>query len=125
MGTQNANCSLAATKSPRLCNVVPSWHLAPSLPRARRQAAREKFKEAYKWLQRALDAARSKPDAFQVQPICVAADWVHFKRLLYAIGSGHVTGDNMSALHEQWASHARAFFPPLGAQRTLRCQSFE
>lgn len=47
--------------------------------------------------------------------LCMAADWVHLKLLLYAIGSGNIGKDNVKHLHSQWRTHMRSFGAPLGA----------
>lgn len=46
--------------------------------------------------------------------LCMAADWVHLKMLLYAIGSGNIGHDNVKNLHSQWRAHLRSFGAPLG-----------
>lgn len=50
--------------------------------------------------------------------LCQAADWVHLKMLLYAIGSGNIGSDNVKNLHSQWRAHLRSFGAPLGALLT-------
>lgn len=78
-----------------------------------------KYGEGYKLMQRAMTGSREGADPLEIRPLCLAADWVHLKLLLYAIGSGTVTADNMRTLHAQWAAHMRTFGQPLGAQRFI------
>jgi hypothetical protein len=86
--------------------------------RACRQPAKLKYGEGYRLLQRAMVGVREDPIPSEVRPLCLAADWLHLKLLLYAIGSGTVTNDNMQALHQQWTAHLRTFGPELGVHRT-------
>lgn len=51
--------------------------------------------------------------------LCMAADWVHLKLLLYAIGSGNIGKDNVKHLHGQWRAHLRSFGAPLGSTLLL------
>ena len=86
---------------------------------ARRPAAKSKFGDAYQLLQQCLPGVRASPDILAVRPLLMAADWVHFKLLLYAIGSGSVTADNMKNLRAQWVSHVQCFGPRFGAALPL------
>ena len=98
---------------------APPRHLQPRHP-CRRQASKAKFGNAYQLLQQALPAARARPEIAAVRPLLMAADWIHFKLLLYAIGSGSVTADNMKQLRAQWLAHVRSFGAPFGAPQA--CQ---
>ena len=83
--------------------------------RACRQGARTKYNEGYRQLQRAMPAARAAANVLDLRPLLMAADWVHLKLLLYAIGSGQVTREHMAALAALWASHLLVFAAPIGA----------
>jgi hypothetical protein len=74
-----------------------------------------KFGEAYRLLQQSLPKVRQDASPTEVRPLFMAADWIHLKLLLYAIGNGPVMVENMRNLRNQWVSHIRVFGPPLGA----------
>lgn len=83
--------------------------------RRHRSTSRAKYGEAYKQLQHAMVGARATADPQEVRMLCMAADWVHLKLLLYAIGSGNIGKDNVKHLHGQWRAHMRSFGAPLSA----------
>eukprot|EP00892_Ulva_mutabilis_P008472 jgi/Ulvmu1/5998/UM026_0122.1 len=89
-------------KAAHFCELTHSW-----------STSRSKYGEAYKQLQHAMAAARSAVDPQEVRMLCMAADWVHLKMLLYAIGSGNIGQDNVKNLHSQWRAHLRSFGAPL------------
>lgn len=60
-------------------------------------------------------SARAACDPQEIRQLCMAADWVHLKLLLYAIGSGALRPENVRSLHAQWRAHARSFGAPLSA----------
>ena len=60
-------------------------------------------------------AARTFCDPSEIRQVCMSADWVHLKLLLYAIGSGNVGADNRRDIEKQWAAHMQCFGAALGA----------
>lgn len=80
-----------------------------------RQSARARYGEAYGHLQAAMATARTACHPQEIRQLCLAADWVHLKLLLYAIGSGTIRPENVKSLHTQWKSHTRSFGAPLSA----------
>jgi hypothetical protein len=88
-----------------------------------RQSARAKYGEAYKQLQRAVSLARDAMDPQEIRMVAMAADWVHLKLLLYAIGSGTIGPENVRSLHVQWRNHLRSFGAHLGASNPCFARS--
>ena len=66
-------------------------------------------------------SARAACDPQEIRQLCMAADWVHLKLLLYAIGSGALRPENVRSLHAQWRAHTRSFGAPLSAPPRACC----
>lgn len=79
-----------------------------------RKGARIKYTEGYRQLQLAMKAARARPDVNEVRPVCMVADLVQLKLLLYAIGSGKVDAGSVKAAMIPWWTHVQTFMAPLG-----------
>jgi hypothetical protein len=60
--------------------------------------------------------SRALNEPQDIRQVCMAADWVHLKLLLYASGSGAIRPENVRSLHVQWQAHLRTFGAPLRAQ---------
>jgi hypothetical protein len=68
-----------------------------------------------------MTAARRVMDPSDIRQLCMVADWMHLKLLLYAIGSDTLGVKNVEALQKQWATHMFCFGEPLGVHPCIAC----